>query len=256
MNNKLWHFGDSFATWYNSEEPERSSKKGFSEYIADNYNLSFRHYGKGGYSNQEIYKKILENFYKFNRGDFLLINWSFFERLSYLNSDLNLQSSTILNNISSDFNFTHNEHKPYNVDYFKYFILNQSEFSVIESIKLFRHSIVPLLESLEKWGIVVINSFNSYNVSYNNNLINDTISVVEYIKSRGFVNIDSILDGRIKYINWNDSNNIHKGDYLSFIMDSDFYGEGQDVHYKFGIQEELANNWIKKINQQILKNIL
>lgn len=239
MNNTLYHFGDSFGTWGNKDYPELEAKKGFSEYIADYYNLNFEHYAHAGYSNQQIISSIIKNYNKFKNGDFILINWSFLHRCVYLNKHNGVHTTSDLihgfdpNNLN--LNYMVNRFKLDNVDYLKYLLFQKSEFTKQEAILLFKMIINPLLKNLIDVGCNVINTFNDNSLGFN----------------QGTLNISSnLLEDSIKKINWGDEDG---GEYIWFINKMGYRNDSEDQHYKFGIQEELANHWIDKINKQILK---
>lgn len=251
MSNKLWHFGDSFACWLNHSKPELTSQKGFSEYISDYYNVGYRYFGREGYSNDEIFKLMLTNFCKFKENDIILINWSFFERLSYISKYLNNCSTNLL--LSSNDYLKHDELTPYNKKYINYILSEKLEFSVLESFDLFKNKIIPFIESLELMGINVISSFNSYNVKCSDSILSENNYIVAHTNSC-MVDIDLLLDNKISYIHWRDDFNI---DYLQFLNENDLYKDGEDVHYRFGMQETLANHYISKMESQFsdkLKN--
>ena len=75
--NTLWHFGDSFGCWGNPEQPDREAQIGFSQYIAQHYNVNFEHLAQQGASNDEITKRIISSMSKFRENDIILINWRF-----------------------------------------------------------------------------------------------------------------------------------------------------------------------------------
>jgi len=249
MNNKLWHFGDSFSCWYNHERIDKTSKKGFSEYIADFYNYSFIHFGREGYSNEQIFELLLNNFYKFKPGDFILINWSFFERTFFISENLNYCSTNLL--ISNHYK-KHKELVPYNQDYLEnYIISSKKDYCLIESLGFFNTIIIPFIQGLENMGVNVISSFNANNVDCKKNYKSKNKYII-YDDDRCWIDYDLLINNRIDFIRWGDSN---QNDYLDFIHNKSFYAEGEDVHYKFGIQSELGKEYIKKIESQFKNKI-
>lgn len=249
--NNLWHFGDSFGLW-------GTAPKGYSEYISDYYNLEFRQFVIAGASNEKIFGHLLSHFYTFKKGDYVLINWSYFNRMAYITDSLSLSSTACsifktYNEYRIDTENNNEEWRPFNSEYFEYLLRYKWEFSSLESIILFKYIIVPFLISLEKMGIVVINSFISYDVYHSDKLIPfNKSNIMEYnhkIKNVNFarLNPNYFLEG-IKYIDWGDKD----GSYNTFLFSKKWANE-EDTHYTFGIQEELGKEWVDRIDKQILK---
>lgn len=229
--NRLYHFGDSFGCW-------AEGTKGFSKYIADYFKLGWSHHAVRGISNFEICKIILKNLHRFREGDLLLINWSLWERISYLSDNLELNNTNVISSGKMD------KRKPFNEKYKEYLINHKLNYAAIESLHFFLHIIIPLIQTIERMGIKVINSFNTYNIHFTSYIKNDFV-----FNKPGFIKYNDILIKEIDVIEWS---NEAMPDYLTFLHENDYFKEGEDVHYKFGIQEELANHWIDKIKTQIL----
>ena len=62
------------------------------------------------------------------------------------------------------------------------------------------------------------------------------------------------LDKTLYKINWREPRETG-GEYIHFLRENGFYGEDEDVHYKFGVQKELSKEWIKRIDSQILTKL-
>lgn len=71
--NKLYHYGDSFATCDDSEII-------FSKYIAKDMGLKFVSRASSGKSNLSILSNILKDLPTLNSGDKILIGFTFFTR--------------------------------------------------------------------------------------------------------------------------------------------------------------------------------
>lgn len=246
--NTLWHFGDSFGCWKRHNN-DRSAKKGYSEYIANEYNLIFSHHAVEGECSEQTFNRILKQFSKFKSGDFIIINWSFFNRISFLNKEFqNRTTNTFVtypgfNGPDTIFEFPHEQ--PYSKDYCKYVLESKLNFSTIESMGMFINLIFPFLISLKEMGCTIINSFNSDIVD---------ISSIEpsefFIPNTDKVNLEKLVPDELPFINWGYDNQ-----YLGFLENNNFSKEDEDVHYRYGIQNELANHWISKINSQILTKL-
>jgi hypothetical protein len=73
--NRLYHFGDSYATLGTF-----AIDKHFCGIIADELGYVYQPYGMAGLSNEQILNKILKNIFEFKENDILFINFSFFQR--------------------------------------------------------------------------------------------------------------------------------------------------------------------------------
>jgi hypothetical protein len=87
-NNKLYHFGDSFAVVKKS--------KNFGEYIADYFNMHYINRGETGISNEQIFHKILDCYNDINSKDVVMINFSFLGRGLMVNENGSLKSTNTL----------------------------------------------------------------------------------------------------------------------------------------------------------------
>jgi len=248
-DNSLWHFGDSFGCWNGNTNDIRSAKKGYSEYIADYYTLHLKHCAVGGYSNQQILNSILVNYNNIKKNDLVLINWSFFNRFTYLNKFNNPKS---FNNILHNFNLNNykideilENAKIDNLKYLEYLLFNKSEFVTEETIIEWKLIINPILTNLIDIGCIVVNSFN--NAFFISPQIFPNKNPSFY--SQANIKNDLLTPPNTK-IQWEIG-----GEYIHFLHENNFYGDGEDVHYKFGVQEELSKEWIKRIDSQILTKL-
>ena len=254
--NTLWHFGDSFACWGNPHEPNLEAKVGFSKYIANYYKCKFKHFGEQGASNEIILSKIIKNINNFKSGDIIIINWSFFTRFTY--SDVYnqpqsfnfLQNEINTNSFSDSFELLKKNYSSLELvssEYLEYLIMHKSNFVYSENIVLWKTIINPILINLQNKKCKIINCFNDnftdtpFTKTFNPNSVVD----IEH----------KFLDKNLCKINWRQPHQTG-GEYIHFLHENGFYGEGEDVHYKFGIQKELANEWIGRINTKFFPNLI
>ena len=259
--NTLYHFGDSFACWGNPTQPSLEAKIGFSEYIANYYKCKFKHFGQQGASNEIILSKIIKNINNFKSGDIIIINWSFFTRFTYSDMyDKPKSFNTLQSNISENVSFSkslsrmmsgYKQLEISSPEYLEYLFMYKSNFTYHENIVLWKTIINPILLNLQDIGCKVINCFND-------NMLSDTRvsqSSISDSESHLVVDIDTqLLDRKLCKINWRRPGQ-NGGEYIHFLNEYNFYGEGQDIHYRFGTQEELANEWISRINKLTLSKL-
>ena len=225
--NSLWHYGDSFSTCGDFETI-------FSSYIAKHYNLSFKHRGVGGTGNFEIFSELIKHDRQYLSGDMILINWSFFNRitLTEMNGDLigidNLlihwPEKIITNKIDE-------KGKNLLIDYI-------NDWNFMEQIKLFKYIVRPYFSGLEKRGVKIKMVFLE---QYFPNNINKTL----YYNKIPIV--DSIITNLFK------SNVLEfKNHYSHFLVNKDWM-KHESVHYARGIQPLLAEEYIKRIIETDVK---
>jgi hypothetical protein len=215
---KFYHLGDSFSTAGNS--------KSFGKFISEYYDLDFHYRGEQGSCNDQIFNKLLSINNEITKGDFLLINFSFFIRFYTTNHNLELVST----------NYYYEEikkSKQYNFDSFfkdKSVILNYfTEFNYEYNLKLFK-SIEIYLNSLCDRGIKVFCVFiKKDDLNYGNKIIKPN----EY----GF-KIPNELNFDLDYFSWLVQKKWYREDTEEFSVSG---------HYIEGIQEELAKEYIKRI---------
>ena len=213
MKNTLFHFGDSFGTWGDGKHP-LSAKKGFSEYIADYFNLDFKHLAEGGSNNHQITSRILDYYEVFKPNDMILINWSFLERFPVITNHPAIDFNSIVSSMSADHNIVDKEYLYYNV-------VEKSKYLKEEWKLLLLLFINPLFKNL---NIKNVNIFCAFN-----NLLFDDI----------WYTADKIL-----YNTSLSDTNIFSENYVGLMDEQQFLLEGQDNHYKFGVQKEIAELWI------------
>lgn len=81
MKNKLWRFGDSWSTTKDSYEHLEFNH---SQYVADYFDMDLMHFGHGGFSNLEIFKRILEHTHEYKQNDIILINFTSIHRIAVI----------------------------------------------------------------------------------------------------------------------------------------------------------------------------
>lgn len=220
--NKFYHYGDSFATCDVSETI-------FSKYIANDMGLDFISRARSGTSNLSILSNILKDLPNFKSYDKILIGFTFFTRGEYVDRDDKLESTNIYYNdmgrIKID-NLTHQSSIGIDImdmsrrnNTLEYYI----DYSWDSYVKTFKYLINPTFTYLKDKGI---------DIKY------------FYIK-KDFLT----LDGEQKeYVNFLPKGEIVFGDnsdFISYLVSNKWLRE-ESVHYKWGIQKDLANTFIKK----------
>jgi|13_taG_2_1085334.scaffolds.fasta_scaffold113892_2 hypothetical protein len=225
--NTLHHYGDSFGTWFNPDRPNESATVGFSEIIAEHLNLNHRHRAEGGLSNYIIVSRIVEDMFKFQYGDILLINFSFFHRFPIMlrpfeNGDITSLSHSIASRGGNNL-----EKLP--EEYLKYNLLHRTNFQEEEWNLLFHSFIKPIFKSLKERGIMIV-------VSFNNPIISDKN---ENYPMRRFLHQEPFSESSLM--------NVFTMDYIRLLNLRKLLKDGEDVHYKFGKQSVIAQLWIDYI---------
>jgi hypothetical protein len=219
--NKLWHYGDSYAVCGPFETV-------FSQYIADHYGLSLRHLAAGGMGNFEIFSSLISNDSKYEEGDVILINWSFFTRNTLTTIDGKLIG---VDNLLVNFpelikiNKINSEAKNFLIDL-------TNNWSFMESVKLFNYIVHPYVEGLTKRGIKVKMIFleqyfpknTNMTTTYNGILQNDSTITDRFNKW--------VIKFEPYYPNWFVQRDLMKG---------------ESSHYAKGIQEMMATEYIKRM---------
>jgi len=215
-NNKLYHFGDSFAVVKKS--------KNFGEYIADDLGLFYVNKGETGISNEQIFHKILDCYNDINSNDVVMINFSFLGRGLMVNENGSLKSTNTLLDDNQNIITTEglNLLRTNSAAILDYFI----KYSYDYNIKLFT-SISKVLNNLEKKGVRVYHIFiKKDNLYYGNKIFNKT----EY---------DFNLPNELNF----------KPNYYQWLINKQWKNE-EDIHYTNNIQKELAEEYIKIINSK------
>lgn len=216
LKNKLHHFGSSFAVVRKS--------KNFGNYISDKLGIDYINYAKVGCSNEEIFHSILDAYNDIIPNDIVLINFSFLNRSLMVTPDGNFKSTnTLLNEnnqtitseglqlFRSDIGDILNYFIKYNYDY---------------NIKLFT-SISKVLYNLEKNGIKIYYVFvKKEELYYGNKSVNE-------------FNYDSVAQYQL----------IFKPNYHQWLINNNWHNE-EDIHYTNNIQKLLADEYIKRMNNE------
>jgi hypothetical protein len=227
MKNTLHHYGDSFGTWFNPDRPNESAKIGFSEIIAKEFNLKHRHRAEGGLSNYIIVSRIVEDMFKFKDGDMILINFSFFHRFPIMLRPFDKGHIISLSHSIASRGVNNLQKLP--EAYLQYNLLHRTNFQEEEWNLLFHSFIKPIFKSLKEKNIMIV-------VSFNNSVINDKN---ENYSMRRFLHQEPFSESSLM--------NVFTMDYIRALNLRKFLKEGEDVHYKFGKQENIAKLWIDYI---------
>lgn len=223
MKNKLYHFGDSYATVKNHE-----NNKHFVHLIADTLNFDYISFALSGLSNEIILNKLLEQINNYNNGDIIFINFSYFVRGCYYDrTDNKIKSTNILYNEVYD-NKIYNK-KVFNkeiikegvIDLMEYYLKNTIDYSarVFELIN-------TLLTQLYYKGVLIFYIYIE-ETDYSDNLIKVGTNI-------------SFENGFGKW-----------------LLKNKFHNE-EDVHYTFGIQPMLSDVIIRKtdnLNNSLFKKV-
>ena len=186
--------------------------------MADTLSMNWKGYGKSGACNEQIFSKILDNLYELKKGDLLIINWSYFSRISYI-SDNKLSSSNQLFPVPYNINIT----PTYNN-----FILDYAiKFNYDNSCKLFKSSWLSIQNYLDKVGVRYIQTILA------NDLFQDGIKIedvyTEFSELRNMIQFPKKDGNHMFYENWLDSLN---------------WKNEECSHYTAGIQRMLSSRWV------------
>lgn len=206
---KLYHFGDSYAT----VKLITLENRHFCNIIAEDLDMEYIPFGRGGISNEMILKKVIENLHKFQSGDIIFINFSFFERGCYYDSKTKIIDTTskFYNDIRKSLNENLNYDNKMLPNLLNYYLNNTEDYSrrIFDIFDL-------ILKFIDKLGIKIF-----YIFAGNSDYENDLLSVGTNIKFKN------------GFCNWLIKNGFHKE---------------QDVHYTKGIQPMLADVILRKTN--------
>jgi hypothetical protein len=218
MNNTLYHFGDSFGKAENYANS-------FGIKIANHYGLKYLDFSDGGLSNDQILQKMLNNLDLFKRADVILINFSYLSRFFTLNPNLELTSTAKYFDDNSGRGTDHYESFYQNRETLLDYFLN---YNYEYNIKLFT-TINSLLNGLKKRGVEV----------YSVLLKKDSLFMDgKEIKSNEY---SFNLPNEVKF----------NPTYYEWLVDRGWKNE-EEGHYTKGIQDELASEYIKRID--IIRN--
>jgi hypothetical protein len=220
--NTLYHFGDSFTIGLGSDGS-------FGKIIANHYELGYLHLGVGGDSNDQIIEKIMKEQHQIKRGDVVLINFSFLSRFLTVDENGTLISSARYFD-DSNRGFTGNQLEYFNHDdtVLDYFLNNNYEYN----IRLFS----------------LINTFLSILVERKITIYSVMIRKEDLYKGKKIYKIE---DYDLKLFN----ELIFEPNYFEWLVNKGWKNE-EEGHYTKGVQEELAQEYIKRINQFKIRKII
>ena len=122
--NKLYHFGDSYATISHKA-------KHFVRLISDKLDYKYVGLGVGGSSNELILTRFLKEIYNFNDGDIIFFNFSFFVRGTYYDRNKKeiLSSNFFINDSMKNYREIDLIGLEYVMSVFDYFIHNNEDYN-------------------------------------------------------------------------------------------------------------------------------
>ena len=223
MKNTFWHFGDSFA--FSGNNPES-----FGVLLSKKFDMNFEFLGVSGSDNHMIFSNILQNDFRYKKGDIIFINWSFFHRGWYVDDAHNIKST------NEFFNENNNKVMTTSIEYDNFikknsFILDYTlNYSYDSNIKLFNGMVYPYFDSLKRNGIIPYNLFIRNNESV----------------SHGDVSVSNLID--ILKI---DNNVMFEPSYFDWLVDNEYMNASEEGHYTTGIQSILANEIFKRIQNNL-----
>ena len=243
VKNTLWHFGDSFGCWQNGRISLEHTTKGYSNYVAEYFNLNHQHRAQESLSNAQIISRIIKEIPNFKKGDFVLINWSFFDRVPVMTEPHSSGRIISLNSLITHEVEGQQNSKLYSEEYLEYNILHRSNFQKEEWNILFWLFLKPTIQTINKLGCKVFVSFNdSIYGGEKKNIIYDVLNGCDITAETHEYKLEM---------------NILTENYIGDIHDNDWYSDTEGcVHYKADIQEELGNWWIKKVTNKLEKNLI
>ena len=215
MMNKIYHFGDS----YGGVVAEGS--KHFVRLMSEKLGYGYEHNSVGGSSNEMIFSKLLKNIYRFEAGDMLFFNFSFFIRGSYYdmnNKEVLSTNKYVSENIGNHGEITSNFIELDRLEYMSgvlSYILNHNE---DYNRKLFEKFNI-LFELLTKKNVTIYYIFNE-NCEFSDDLL----------KYGNHIKFDN------GFCNWLTEMGYHKS---------------EDCHYTFGVQPNIMEHVFNKIKKLI-----
>ena len=209
-NGTLYHFGDSFATSCEFEPI-------FTEHMAKELSMHWRGHGLPGGCNEQIFSEILKNLHKYKSGDLLIINWSYFSRISYCPFGKDkIDSGNKLYPVNHDNELS---------DKYRNYILDTAiNMNYDNATKIFKSHLPPLLEYFDKIGVQYIQTFLSNDLFLEGKKIYNPNIVFKELK-----NIIS-FDDKHGYESW---------------LDSIGWKNEECCHYTSGIQIDLSKSFIE-----------
>lgn len=242
MDNTLWHFGDSFGCWQSGRTHIGHTTKGYSNYVAEHFKLNHQHRAEESLSNAQIISRIIKEIPNFKGGDFILINWSFFDRFPVMTEPHGRGRIISLNSlITKEVEGVLDE--SYSKEYLDYNILDRTNFQKEEWNLLFWLFLKPTIQTLNKLGCKVF-------VTFNNTVFGDKVIDVRQVALNGCDISAENEHYKLEMI-------ILTEDYIRDLHNNQWYSDDENcVHYKSGIQKELGDWWIERIEYRLPKKIL
>jgi hypothetical protein len=198
----IYHFGDS----YGGVTAEGS--KHFVRLISEKLGHRYEHNSVGGSSNEMIFNKLLKNIYRFEPGDMLFFNFSFFIRGSYYDLDNKEVMST-------------------------------NKYVSEQSIQTMYGKIQPKFIEMDRMKYMsgVISYILDYNEDYNRKLF-EKFNILFELLTKKNVTIYYIFNENSDF----SDDLLNYGNHIKF--DNGFcnwltemgYHKGEDCHYTFGVQ--------------------
>ena len=223
--NKFYHYGDSFATCDESEEI-------FSKGISTHFGLEWVEKSFSGKSNYFIATNLIKDLPTFNRGDKVLIGFTFFTRGDFINKNNELSSMNVYyDDLGKNINDGY-------VD---------TELAKINSLSLNQKSNLLNYFVDYSWDYYIKNF--KYLI---NPIINQLISLGVDVRYKYLKKNDLYLDGNpIEFVNCLPNElelRFNEGDFISYLKNHEWLKE-ESVHYKWDIQDKLADKIIELWNK-------
>lgn len=235
----FYHFGDS---WTFCDENETIFSKYLSDYLSCD---KFLHLGQKGFSNEQIFQRILDTLPLFEKNDVILINWSYLARVSgfhydknydiYKTKSINMGGHSEINNESfpnkkdDGYDFVNND-----IEYWLWLANGSLKFYKQQAFVLFQkvNSLMDYL--IDKYELKIYHTFHDDYL--------DT-KIIETPKSNVLFYDE----------NENKKHNGHsdKNGYLTSIYNLGYHDSKRNdgSHYINGIQEHLCEIYIQEINR-------
>jgi hypothetical protein len=225
MKNNFWHFGDSFA--------EAGKSESFGYHLAKKLNKNYKFKGIAGNSNHIIFSNILENDFQFVKGDIIFVNWSFFHRGCYIDSDKLIKSTNDFFSEETNSLMTNDTRFSKFIEKHNFIMDYTLDYSYDSNYKLFNGLVSPYFESLHQRGIQVYNLFilDDEELSYGK----QKLSKKEYN-----INLPNTIKFEPNFHDWLINMN-YKGD------ETNLHPDETDGHYRKGIQEKLSDEIYNKL---------
>lgn len=208
---KIYHFGDS----YGGVNAEGSIH--FVQLMSKKLGYRYEQNNVGGSSNEMIFSKLLENIYRFEPGDMLFFNFSFFIRGSYYDMDDKKIMST--NKFVSENILNHGE--------------ITTGFIKIDRLKYMSGVISYILDHNEDYNRKL---FEKFNILFE--LLTKKNVTIYYIYNENCDFSDDLL---------NYGNHIRFSSGFCNWLTEMGYHKGEDCHYTLGVQPDIMEHVLKQI---------